>query len=67
VGSLYSRRRNGVNHFDQRAKTKHVQRLVNRLESLGYDVKILPKAASDRVVSLLGHDFSLAVKACNQG
>jgi hypothetical protein len=51
VGSLYSRRRNGVNHFDQRAKTKHVQRLVNLLESLGYDVKILPKAASDRVVS----------------
>jgi len=35
----------GANHFDQRAKTKHVQRLVNRLESLGYDVKILPKAA----------------------
>jgi transposase len=35
----------GANHFDQRAKTKHVQRLVNRLDSLGYDVKILPKAA----------------------
>jgi len=35
----------GENHFDQRAQTKHVQRLVNRLESLGYDVKILPKAA----------------------
>jgi transposase len=35
----------GANHFDQKAKTKHVQRLVNRLESLGYDVKILPKAA----------------------
>ena len=35
----------GANHFDQKAGTKHVQRLVNRLESLGYDVKILPKAA----------------------
>jgi len=35
----------GANHFDQRAKTKHVQRLVNRLQSLGYDVKIMPKAA----------------------
>jgi len=35
----------GANHFDQRAKTKHIQHLVNRLESLGYDVKILPKAA----------------------
>jgi transposase len=35
----------GANHFDQKAKTKHVQHLVNRLESLGYDVKILPKAA----------------------
>jgi hypothetical protein len=34
----------GANHFDQKAKTKHVQHLVNRLESLGYDVKILPKA-----------------------
>jgi transposase len=35
----------GANHFDQRSKTKHVQRLVNRLETLGYDVKILSKAA----------------------
>ena len=35
----------GANHSDQRAKTKHVQRMVNRRESLGYDVKILPKAA----------------------
>lgn len=35
----------GANHFDQKAKTKHVQRLVNRLENLGYDVKIMPKAA----------------------
>jgi transposase len=35
----------GANHFDQKAKTKHVQHLVNRLQSLGYDVKILPKAA----------------------
>jgi transposase len=35
----------GASHFDQRAKTKHVQRLVNRLENLGYDVKIMPKAA----------------------
>ena len=35
----------GANHFDQKAKAKHVQRLVIRLENLGYDVKILPKAA----------------------
>ena len=35
----------GANHFDQKAKTKHVQRLINRLENLGYDVKIMPKAA----------------------
>jgi transposase len=35
----------GANHFDHKAKAKHVQRLVYRLENLGYDVKILPKAA----------------------
>ena len=35
----------GAKHFDQKAKAKHVQRLVIRLENLGYDVKILPKAA----------------------
>jgi transposase len=35
----------GANHFDNKAKAKHIQRLVNRLENLGYDVKILPKAA----------------------
>lgn len=35
----------GANHFDQKAKAKHVQRLVIRLENLGYEVQILPKAA----------------------
>jgi len=35
----------GANHFDQMAKAKHVQRLVTRLQNLGYDVKILPIAA----------------------
>lgn len=35
----------GANHFDQKDRAMHVLRLVNRLENLGYDVKILPKAA----------------------
>lgn len=35
----------GTNHFDQKAKAKHVQRLVNRLENLGYEVKIMLKPA----------------------
>ena len=35
----------GANHFDQKAKTKHVQRLIYRLENLGYEVKIVTKAA----------------------
>jgi transposase len=35
----------GANHFDQKAKAKHAQRLIHRLQNLGYDVKVLPKAA----------------------
>jgi transposase len=35
----------GPNHFDQQAKTKHIMRLVNRLENLGFDVQIVPRAA----------------------
>jgi transposase len=35
----------GANHFDEKAKAKHILRLVNRLENLGFDVKIMPKAA----------------------
>jgi transposase len=35
----------GPNHFDTRAKGKHVLRLVNRLQNLGFDVQITPLAA----------------------
>lgn len=35
----------GADHFDNRAKGKHVLRLVNRLHNLGYDVQITPLAA----------------------
>ncbi len=35
----------GPNHFDQQAKARHVLRLLNRLENLGFDVTIAPKAA----------------------
>ena len=35
----------GANHFDQQNKDRHIKRLVSRLESLGVEVKILPKAA----------------------
>jgi transposase len=35
----------GANHFDNRAKGKHVLRLVNRLQNLGFDVRITPLAA----------------------
>jgi transposase len=35
----------GADHFDNRAKGKHVLRLVNRLQSLGYVVQITPQAA----------------------
>lgn len=35
----------GPNHFDNIGKQKHVARLVNRLENLGFDVQIQPKAA----------------------
>lgn len=35
----------GADHFDTRAKGKHVLRLVNRLQNLGFDVQITPLAA----------------------
>ena len=35
----------GPNHFDDRAKGKHILRLVNRLQNLGFDVQITPLAA----------------------
>jgi transposase len=35
----------GANHFNQRAKGKHVLRLVNRLQNLGFAVQITPMAA----------------------
>ncbi len=35
----------GADHFDNRAKGKHILRLVNRLHNLGYDVQITPLAA----------------------
>jgi transposase len=42
-GTLYQEM--GPNHFDNRAKAKNVLRLVNRLQNLGFDVQIVPKAA----------------------
>jgi transposase len=38
----------GANHFDHRAKGKHVLRLVNRLQNLGFDVQITPLAVLAR-------------------
>jgi transposase len=35
----------GADHFDNRAKGKHVLRLVNRLQNLGFDVQITPLVA----------------------
>ena len=35
----------GANHFDNRAKSKHVLQLVNRLKNLGFAVQITPMAA----------------------
>lgn len=35
----------GPNHFDDRAKGKHVLQLVNRLQNLGFTVQITPVAA----------------------
>ena len=35
----------GPKHFDQQDKARHIKRLVGRLENLGFEVKILPKAA----------------------
>jgi transposase len=42
-GTLYQEL--GPNHFDNRDKGKHVLRLVNRLQNLGFDVQITPLAA----------------------
>jgi len=35
----------GANHFDQQDKVRQIKRLVGRLENLGFEVKIIPKAA----------------------
>jgi transposase len=35
----------GASHFDQQDKARQIKRLVGRLENLGFEVKILPKAA----------------------
>jgi hypothetical protein len=35
----------GASHFDNRDKGKQVLKLVNRLQNLGFDVKITPLAA----------------------
>jgi transposase len=42
-GILYQDR--DADYFDQRAKATQTKRLVNRLQSLGYDVQITPSAA----------------------
>src|SRR6516162_8135935 len=36
----------GPNHFDKRAKEKHVHRLINRLQNLGFAIEITPVAAA---------------------
>jgi transposase len=36
----------GANHFDKRAKEKHVHRLINRLRNLGFAVAITPVEAA---------------------
>jgi hypothetical protein len=38
-------RTSGANHFDNRAKGKHVLQLVNRLKNLGFVAQITPMAA----------------------
>jgi hypothetical protein len=35
----------GPDHFQQKAKTKKIANLINRLENLGFNVQIAPKAA----------------------
>jgi transposase len=35
----------GASHFDQQDNVRQIKRLVGRLENLGFEVKILPKAA----------------------
>jgi transposase len=35
----------GPDHFDRRAKQKHVLRLVQRIQNLGFEVRITPRAA----------------------
>ena len=42
-GTLYQNL--GADHFDSRDKGKHVLRVVNRLQNLGFDVQITPFAA----------------------
>ena len=44
TGALYNDL--GPNHFDQRAKEKHVHRLINRLRNLGFAVAITPVEAA---------------------
>jgi hypothetical protein len=35
----------GSDHFDKRGKSRHIRRLVHRLQDLGYAVQITPLAA----------------------
>lgn len=42
-GTLYQDR--GPQHSHQQAKARHVHRLVNRLQNLGFDVQLLPRVA----------------------
>jgi transposase len=42
-GTCYQDR--GANHFHQKDSAKQVRRLIHRLENLGFNVQILPKAA----------------------
>ena len=39
----------GQNHFDQKAKEKHILRPVNRLENLDFEVQIVPKEALEDI------------------
>lgn len=35
----------GPNHFDERTRTRNIQRLIQRLQNFGFDVHLTPKAA----------------------
>lgn len=35
----------GPNHFDERTRTRNIQRLIHRLQNFGFDVHVTPKAA----------------------